>query len=108
MSSAATFFATSIFNLSGALNVLLLLVVRPQLLLFTLPEDYQLDVVEPEPAESPPASPIIAATSKYNRWQTPQQTEMALPDDAEDRAWDPTLDVNSIPLARLDSSSVDV
>jgi len=36
--SAATFFAVSMFHLSGAVNVLLFLIVRPQLLLFTCPE----------------------------------------------------------------------
>ncbi|KAI0266783.1 hypothetical protein BC834DRAFT_113145 [Gloeopeniophorella convolvens] len=36
--SAATFFANYIFNLSGAINVLLFITIRPQLLLFTPPE----------------------------------------------------------------------
>ena len=36
--SAATFFGVSMFNLSGAVNVLLFLIVRPELLLFTRPE----------------------------------------------------------------------
>ena len=36
--SAATFFGVSTFNLSGAVNVLLFLIVRPKLLLFTCPE----------------------------------------------------------------------
>ncbi|KAI9453542.1 hypothetical protein BJY52DRAFT_1088953, partial [Lactarius psammicola] len=35
--SAATFFAVSMFNLSGAINVLLFLIVRPRLLLFSPP-----------------------------------------------------------------------
>ncbi|KAF8274447.1 hypothetical protein EI94DRAFT_1713445 [Lactarius quietus] len=38
VSSAATFFGVALFNLSGALNVLLFLIVRPQLLLFSSPE----------------------------------------------------------------------
>ncbi|KAI0305707.1 hypothetical protein B0F90DRAFT_1624778 [Multifurca ochricompacta] len=42
--SAATFFAVIMFNLSGAINVLLFLTVRPRLLLFTPPEEH----VEPE------------------------------------------------------------
>ncbi|KAH9052813.1 hypothetical protein EDB87DRAFT_340934 [Lactarius vividus] len=37
--SAATIFGLMMFNLSGALNVLLFLIVRPHLLLFTPPED---------------------------------------------------------------------
>jgi hypothetical protein len=36
--SAAAFFVMSMYNLSGAVNVLLLLVVRPYLLLLTRPE----------------------------------------------------------------------
>jgi hypothetical protein len=43
--TAATFFAVSLFNLSGAINVLLFLIVRPSLLLFSPPE---------EQAEEPP------------------------------------------------------
>ncbi|KAH9048658.1 hypothetical protein EDB83DRAFT_2632661 [Lactarius deliciosus] len=39
--SAATFFGLMMFNLSGALNVLLFLIVRPRLLLFTPPEGVQ-------------------------------------------------------------------
>lgn len=37
--SAATFFGIIMFNLSGAINVLLFLIVRPHLLLFTSPEE---------------------------------------------------------------------
>ena len=37
--SAATFFGIIMFNLSGAINVLLFLIVRPHLLLFTPPEE---------------------------------------------------------------------
>ncbi|KAF8502241.1 hypothetical protein F5888DRAFT_1578622, partial [Russula emetica] len=37
VSSAFTFFAISMFNLSGAINVLLFLIARPQLLLFPRP-----------------------------------------------------------------------
>ena len=36
--SAATFFGDSMFHLSGAINVLLFLIIRPKLLLFTCPE----------------------------------------------------------------------
>jgi hypothetical protein len=35
---AATFFAVTTWNLSGAINVLLLVLIRPQLLLLTRPE----------------------------------------------------------------------
>ncbi|KAH9953521.1 hypothetical protein BC827DRAFT_129599 [Russula dissimulans] len=44
VSSAATFFSVSMFNLSGAINVLLFLTFRPQLLLFYRPDD----LIEPE------------------------------------------------------------
>ncbi|KAI9508222.1 hypothetical protein F5148DRAFT_980131 [Russula earlei] len=44
VSSASQFFGVSMFNLSGFINVLLFLIVRPQLLLFPRPED----IVEPE------------------------------------------------------------
>lgn len=46
VSSAATFFAVSMYNLSGAINVFLLLAVRPQLLLLIRPDPDEL--VEPE------------------------------------------------------------
>jgi len=38
VSSAAAFFGVSTFNFSGAVNVILFLIVRPKLLLFTCPE----------------------------------------------------------------------
>ncbi|KAH9061347.1 hypothetical protein EDB87DRAFT_1560456 [Lactarius vividus] len=38
--SAAAFFAVSMFNLSGAINVILFLIVRPRLLLFPPPEEF--------------------------------------------------------------------
>ena len=44
VSSAATFFAISIFYLSGAINVVLFLIIRPGLLLFPRPK--QLDEQE--------------------------------------------------------------
>ena len=46
VSSAASFFAETVYRLSGAINVLLLLIVRNQLLLFAPPEDFS----EPEAA----------------------------------------------------------
>ena len=39
MSSAAIFFSVILADLSGAINVLLFLIVRPQLLLFPRPEE---------------------------------------------------------------------
>ena len=92
VSSAATFFSVSIFNLSGAINVLLFLIVRPQLLLFSPPEESE--EVELGPTTG---SAIFPDTAKYN--QSPQPAGMALVDDAEDR------DGNSIALSRIDSRS---
>ncbi|KAI9463566.1 hypothetical protein BJY52DRAFT_1184586 [Lactarius psammicola] len=99
--SAATFFAVSMFNLSGAINVLIFLIVRPQLLLFSPPEEFS----EPEIVEfSHPTtgSTIFPDTAKYNH--SPQPTGMGLVDDAEDGAWNPTLDGNGVALSRINSS----
>jgi len=63
VSSAAMFFSTIIFNLSGAINVLLFLVVRPQLLLFPRPEE----LAEPD------SEPDIELEE-----QTPQGTSSAI------------------------------
>jgi hypothetical protein len=78
VTSAATFFAVSMFNLSGAINVLLFLIVRPQLLLFSPPDES--DEVELAPTTG---SAIFPDTAKYNH--SPQPAGIALVDDAEDR-----------------------
>jgi hypothetical protein len=63
VSSAATFFGVSVFNLSGAINVLLFLIVRPQLLLFSPPEEYsELGVELAHPTTS---SAISSDTAEY-------------------------------------------
>jgi len=67
VSSAATFFGVSMFNLSGAINVLLFLIVRPQLLLFPRPDN--LDEPEIELAHGN-GSRIFAEADKYE--QSPQ------------------------------------
>ena len=46
VTSAAILFGDTVYNLSGAINVLLFLIVRPKLLLFPPPED----ISEPEAA----------------------------------------------------------
>jgi hypothetical protein len=66
------------FNLSGAINVLLLLVVRPRLLLFVPP------VTEPA---TEPGSHSITSVAKYNLSLRP--TAM---DDKGERSWKPTFD----------------
>ncbi len=47
--SAATFFGKSLFHLSGAINVLLFLVIRSKLLLFPRPEELGGEEIEPAP-----------------------------------------------------------
>ncbi|KAI9463564.1 hypothetical protein BJY52DRAFT_921148 [Lactarius psammicola] len=99
VSTAGTIFAVSMYNLSGAINVLLFLIVRPQLLLFSPPEEFR----EPEVLElghrtTRPA--IVLDTAIYS--QSPQQSGMRL-DDAGYKVWNPTPDSNSVALSRIDS-----
>jgi len=98
VTSAATFFGVSVYNLSGAINVLLFLIVRPHLLLFFPPEESR----EPEAAElGQPAtgSAIFTDMPKYHH--SPQPTGMGLVDDGE---WEPPLGGNNIALSRIESS----
>ncbi|KAH9013781.1 hypothetical protein EDB84DRAFT_1590401 [Lactarius hengduanensis] len=98
--SAAAFFAVSMFNLSGAINVLIFLMVRPGLLLFSPPEEFS----EPEGAEikdPTTGSTMFPDTPKYSH--SPQPTGMRLADDADDGAWNLTADGNNVALSRIDS-----
>jgi hypothetical protein len=61
VSSAAAFFAETVYSLSGALNVLLFLIVRPQLLLFSPPEDFS------EPEVVVLGRPTTGPAAKYHR-----------------------------------------
>ena len=92
--SAATFFSVVVFNLSGAINVLLLL-VRPELLLFPRPPKKS---NEPEEAPSTTGSAKVTDTAIYNH--SPQPTGMALVDDEE---WEPPVDGNNIALSPIES-----
>ena len=89
MSLAATFFAEIVYNLSGAINVLLLLIVRPQLLLFPPPEDF-----------GEPGAAILTTESaaKYHlghgHTTSPQSIAMELAD-----VGDPPLNGNDITVA---------
>jgi len=76
--SAATFFGSSVFNLSGAINVLLFLTTRPQLLLFS-PPDAPDESSEPEGTELQLAtgSAVFADTPKYHHSPQPAGTELA-------------------------------
>jgi len=88
------------FNLSGAINVIIFLIVRPQLLLFSPPEEFsEPGVVDLDHPTTGPA--IFPDTAIYNH--SPQLTGMRLADDAEDGAGNPTLDGNNIVLSRIDS-----
>ncbi len=70
VSSAATFFAMSIFSLSGAINVLIFLIARPQLLLFSEPE---VEVGH----SSTTGSAISPDTAQYNHSPKPSGIEDA-------------------------------
>jgi hypothetical protein len=97
VSSAATFFSVFVFNLSGAVNVLLFLGVRPQLLLFTPPEGFR----EPVAVDigSPTAgSAILNDPAGYN--YSPQPTGTGIVDDGE---WDPPFDGDNVALAHIES-----
>jgi len=92
--SAATFFSVSVFNLSGAINVLLFLIIRPQLLLFTPPEGFS----GPEIAEPSTSSAILDETAEYKH--SPQPTGMELVGDGE---WNTPLGANDVALSHIES-----
>jgi hypothetical protein len=104
VSSAASFFAVTVFNLSGAINVLLLLIVRPQLLLFPHPEDSS----EPEAVvfSQPTTGSALFFDSARGHGHTasPQSTGMELGDDG-----DPPLNGNNVAvtLSRIESERSD-
>ena len=82
------------FNLSGAINVLLFLVVRPQLLLFPRPED----LAEPE-IELAPEGPRSAMFSDIAKFQhSPEPTSAALVADEGSR--------NSVAQSRVSSRRI--
>ncbi|KAF8502191.1 hypothetical protein F5888DRAFT_1918898 [Russula emetica] len=76
VSSAATFFANSMFYLSGAINVLLFLIIRPELLLFRRPEELAEPEIELAPQGTGPA--IVSDTEKFQH--SPEPTSAALGD----------------------------
>jgi hypothetical protein len=72
VSSAATFFASSIFHLSGAANVLLFLVIRPELLLFPRPSQLQVDEQEIELAlQEDTGAAKLSDTAKFQHSPEP-------------------------------------
>ena len=100
VSSAATFFGVSVFNLSGAINVILFLTVRPQLLLFLPPEEFSEPEEVVELGQPATGSAIFTDPAKYT--QSPQATGVGLADDGERS---PPLDDNNIALSRIESKS---
>jgi hypothetical protein len=75
VTSAATFFAVSMFNLSGAINVLLFLIVRPQLLLFTRPVEFPEPEIDLSPR--PLGDEIFSDAAKYQHSPAPTGTALA-------------------------------
>jgi hypothetical protein len=77
VSSGATFFGVTMFNLSGAINVFLFLIIRPQLLLFPRPEI----LVEPDMELAPPqaqgtSSAVFSDVAKFQH--SPEPTSALL------------------------------
>ena len=99
---AFMFFGDTIYNLSGAINVLLFLIVRPKLLLFPPPEDFS------EPEASPLGRPTTGSVAKSHRGHghtaSPQSVEIELRD-----VGDPPFNGNTITVAlsRIDSERSD-
>ena len=76
--SAAIFFGDIMLNLSGAIDVLLFLIVRPHILLFTSPEEPG----EPNVELANPSASSTIFPDMVNDKQSPQPTGTRLTDDA--------------------------
>jgi hypothetical protein len=87
--SAAIFFCLFVFNLSGAINVLLFLTVRPELLLFNDP-----DIGQPTDT----SSAISNNAAKDNHSAQPTGAELV--DDGE---WVPPLRGDDVALSHIES-----
>jgi hypothetical protein len=92
--SAAVFFCGFVFNLSGTFNVLLFLVVRPQLLLFNDPKVFR----ETEVVDVGTKSAISHNTAEDDH--NPQLTGPELVDDGE---WVPPPRDVDVALSRIES-----
>ena len=97
VSSAAVLFCLCVFYLSGVTNVLLFLIIRPQLLLFTPPEDYRepegtVDIVQP--------TTEISTDAEKNRISRTTGT-----DTVDDGEWEPPVVGNgvTVTLSRIES-----
>ena len=94
VSSATLFFCDLLFNLSGAFNVLLFLIIRPGLLLFNDPEGIR----KTEVVDIGTNSAISNNTAKDDH--NPQLTGAELVDDGE---WVPPPRGVDVALSRIDS-----
>jgi len=65
VSSAATFFGATMFSLSGAINVILFLIFKPRLLLFSRPEPEELGEPEIELVPQGSGSAIFTGTKEF-------------------------------------------
>jgi hypothetical protein len=72
---AATFFGVTVFYLSGAINVVLFLVVRPKLLLFPRPDKVDEQDIQLIPQDPAPPGPAIV-TEKFQH--SPEPTSPTL------------------------------
>jgi hypothetical protein len=98
VSSAATFFSVSIFNLSGAINVTLLLVVRPRLLLFVPPKTSETGT-ELGHQCSTGSVVIPPSVPKYNVSLQPTAKG-----DLGERSWKSTSDKALPPISHMEKS----
>jgi hypothetical protein len=78
--SALFFFGLSMFNLSGAINVLLFLIIRPQLLLFSHPKK----AAEPDAQESHSNTSPAILLNTIQHEHAPRTTGMDPMDDLEE------------------------
>ena len=85
--SAAVFFGEIMFNLSGAVNVLLFLIVRPHLLLFTPPAEPiepEIGLAEPDVEFAKPevelANPRTIFSDVYTDSPQPMEAELKIDD----------------------------
>jgi hypothetical protein len=73
-----TFFGASIFYLSGTINVLLFLIIRPGLLLFPRPKELDGQEMQLTPAPQGTSPAIISYTTTFQH--SPEPTSAALED----------------------------
>ncbi len=78
VSSGVTLFAASIFHLSGAINILLFLIIRPELLLFPRPGQLDQEVVELTLAPQGNTGPATISAAAKKLQQSPEPTSAVL------------------------------